>query len=319
MRKIWIIVILALCGLAGAARAETTLRVGKAMAEGFTFVPLDVGMQTGIFAKHGIAIEEFSFGGSAKLQQGLATDAISIGLSSGPELAFVVKGAPIIGVAALAGRPLLFSVIVRQNSPVRAAPDLKGSTISVSTVNSLTQWLLAEYSAKQGWGHDGIKAPPLGADTAQIAAMKTKQTDGMVIDLASAYRLEESGDARIVARLGDVVQDFHSHVIYARRDLVAKDPDAVRRFLAGWFETIALMRADRTRTVAIVHGVLNQTPEITGKLYDEVMPMFSADGRFQPAAMATLQRSFVEMGILPVAPDMAALVTEAYLPEAPGR
>ena len=306
-----------LAAFGGGARANDTLRVGKAMAEGFSFVPLDIGMQTGIFARHGIDIDEYAMGGSAKLQLALASDAINIGLSSGPELAFIVKGAPIIGVAAMTEQPLLFSVIVRPDEPARTAADLKGLSISVSTVGSLTGWLLTELSRQQGWGPNGIKAPALGADPAQVAAMRTRQVDGMVIDIASAYRLEASGNARIVAKLGDVVHDFHSHIIYARRDLTESNPDAVRRFLAGWFETIAFMHANRPRTLEITQSVLHLSPDITARLYDEVMPaFFSSDGRFNPRALATLQRSFVEMGMLPTAPDMAPLVTEKFLPAA---
>ena len=42
--------------------------------------------------------------------------------------------------------------------------------------------------------------------------------------------------------------------------------------------------------------------------------MFNRSGRFDAQALAVLARSFVEMGLLAQAPDMRALVTEAYLP-----
>ena len=303
-------------GLVAPARAADTLRVGLAM-DGFSFTPLDVGIQTGIFARHGIAIEKSTAGGSAKLQMALASGAVDIGLSSGPALAFIAKGAPVIGVAALSLRPVFFCVIVGRDAPVRSAADLKGRMISVSTVGSLTFWLLGELSRSQGWGPDGIKAPPLGADAAQVAAMRTGQTDGMVIDVASAYRLEASGDARIVARFGDVVRDFVSNVIYAHRDFSRRNPDALRRFLAGWFESVAFMHADKPRTLAISEQVLDLPPEIANRLYDEVMPdFFSPDGRFDPKALAMLQRSFVDMDMLPTPPDMSKLVDEEFLPQA---
>ena len=47
------------------------------------------------------------------------------------------------------------------------------------------------------------------------------------------------------------------------------------------------------------------------------MGMFNRTGQFDPKALAVLARSFVEMGTLPSEPDMAALVTEKYLPGAP--
>src|SRR5215469_15002696 len=98
--------------LAGSAGAETLLRVGKAVPEAFSFVPLDVGIAHGIFAKHGLRIDAVGFAGSAKLHQALAADSIDLGLGSGPELAFVAKGAPVEGIAAMMGAPGLLSIVV---------------------------------------------------------------------------------------------------------------------------------------------------------------------------------------------------------------
>ena len=86
-------------------RAET-LRVGKAGREAFSFVPADIAARTGIFKKHGIDIEISSFGGDARIQQAMAADGIDIGLGSGPGLAFIVKGSPVKGIAAMANPPL---------------------------------------------------------------------------------------------------------------------------------------------------------------------------------------------------------------------
>jgi ABC-type nitrate/sulfonate/bicarbonate transport system substrate-binding protein len=57
--------------LVAPAHAAEKLRVGKAVAFAWTFTPLDVGIQTGIFAKHGLEIEASDATGDAKLQQAL--------------------------------------------------------------------------------------------------------------------------------------------------------------------------------------------------------------------------------------------------------
>jgi ABC-type nitrate/sulfonate/bicarbonate transport system substrate-binding protein len=301
----------------GSAAAQDKLRVGKAIAQAFSFVPLDVGIAEGIFKRHGLDIEASSFAGSSKLQQGLAADGIDIGIGSGPELAFVAKGAPVLGVAAMAGRPLLLAMVVMKDGPIHAVADLKGQTVSTSTVGSLTTWLVRELSRQQGWGPDGIKIVHLGEDTAQIAAMRTGETVGAPLDIATIYRLEELGVGRLLYRFGDLVQHFHIHVIYASRKIIARDPDAVRRFLAGWFETIAFMRQNKDATVGISAPVMEVSPAIAARTYDELMPMFSSDGKFDPQALETLRRSFVEMNLLPTAPDMSKLYTEKFLPSAP--
>src|SRR5262249_42085287 len=166
-----------LAALAGAipaspAHAETTLRVGKAQAENFTFIPADVGAETGIFKKHGLAIEIVNFTGSARLQQGLAANGVDIGLASGPELAFIAKGAPVHAVAAMADAPFVGNIVSLKDGPVRTVDDLKGRLVSVSSAGSLSEWLVRELSRLQGWGKDGIRTVGLGGMAAQTAALK---------------------------------------------------------------------------------------------------------------------------------------------------
>ena len=301
---------------AHAALAETTLRVGKAMGPAFTFTPLDVGMAQGFFKSRGLAIQKFDFAGSARLQQALAAGSIDIGLGSGPEFSMVAKGLPNIGVAELAGRPALLVLIVPADSPIKSNADLKGKKIGVSTAGSLTQWLVLDLAKAQGWGSQGITTAPLGADTAMLAAMKTHQIDGMVTDLATAYRLQDAGQARIVTRFGQVVEHFIIHVIWARDALVKSDPDAVRNFLAGWFQTIAFMKANKAKTVEITAPVMNVSTEIAGKVYDELMPTFSTTGRFDREGLEVLADSFPELGIMSAKPDLSRYTTEKLLPAA---
>jgi NitT/TauT family transport system substrate-binding protein len=295
------------------ATAAETLRVGKAVPEAFSFVPLDVGMRKGLFAKQGIEIESSAFSGDARMQQALASDSIDIALGSGPAMAFIVKGAPIKAVAAMAGSPLLLAIVVRPDGPKTAA-ELKGKIISVSTAGSLTYWLVSETSRRQGWGPKGIEIASMGALAGQLAAMKRGDIDGVITDIGNAFALEKRGEGRILVRFTDI-KDFHIHVIFATDKLIAERPEAVRAFLKGWFESIAFMRKNKAETVAIASDVTHKDAEISSRVYDELMPMFSDDGRFNPHALATLAKSYVELQLLPREPDMTALYTEAFLPK----
>jgi ABC-type nitrate/sulfonate/bicarbonate transport system substrate-binding protein len=294
--------------------AAELLRVGKSVPEAFSFVPLDVGMRVGLFRKYGVEIEASSLSGGAKLQQALAADSIDIGLGSGPEMSAIQKGSPVKAVAAMAGAPRLLALLVGSDGGVKSVADLKGRKIGVTTTNSLTAWLVSELSRQQGWGSDGIEVTPLGATAAQFAALKTHQIDGLVADIATLLQAEANGQGRILFRFGDLVKDFHIHVIFATNKLIAQRPDAIRAFLEAWFETIMFMRAERARTVEIAKDVIHVDPAITARTYDELMPMFSDDGKFNPKAMAALSRSYVDLKILPSAPNMSKFYTEEFLP-----
>ena len=111
---------------AKAAHAQAKVRVGQPQAGTFQFVPLQVGTEAGIFRQHGVDPEVISFGGGPRVQQAIAAGAIDIGIGSGPELAFVAKGAPEIGIAAIADAPYSVLLAVLNDSPIKTPEDLKG-------------------------------------------------------------------------------------------------------------------------------------------------------------------------------------------------
>jgi NitT/TauT family transport system substrate-binding protein len=296
------------------ATAET-LRVGKAGRDAFSFVPVDVGADVGIFKKHGLDLEIASFGGDAKLQQAMAADSIDVALGSGPALAFIVKGAPIKGIAAMAGPPLLFALMVRNDDAVKTVGDLKGKKVGVSTVGSVTSWIVSEVSRQNGWGFDGVTQVPIGDDATRIAALRTKSIDAAIVNLAVALNFVQRGEGRVLLRFNDLLKDFHVHVIFATDKAITAKPETLRSFLQGWYETIAFMRMNKPETVRIAKGIMGTDETTTALIYDELMPMFSSTGQFEPKAVAVLSRSFVEMKTLPAEPDMSKLYTEAFLPK----
>jgi aliphatic sulfonates family ABC transporter substrate-binding protein len=302
--------------LAPAALAQTKVRVGQPQAGTFQFVPLQVGSEAGIFKQHGIEVEIVNFGGGPRVQQAIAAESIDLGLGSGPELALVAKGAPEIGVAAMADAPYSVLLAVRSDSPIKTIADLKGKTISISSRGSLTDWLARELVRRQGWAPDDVKIAPLGTTASQMAALKTRQIDGMIVEANAGYRLEEDGSGRVVVQFGDLIKVFHIYVIYARKGFAEKNPQAVRAFLAGWFDTIAYMHAHREQTIDIVRRTAEISQGVATRDYDELIGMFNRTGRFDPKALDVLARSFVEMGALPQAPDMKTLITEEFLPGA---
>jgi NitT/TauT family transport system substrate-binding protein len=296
------------------AGAAEKLRVGKAVPFAWTFTPLDVGVQTGIFAKHGLQIEISSFGGDARMQQGLTADAIDVGIGSGPGMAFMAKGVPAKAVAAMAGLPKNMGVMVNYNSPIKTVEDLKGKKIGVTTVGSLTDWLAKRIAVTRGWGPAGVTTVPVGGMDSSRAVMKTNQIDAMITSLESGYALEEAKEWRVLTAATPFVEHFITHVFFAREDVIAKRPQAVNGFLKSWWETIAYMKANKAKTVEITAKVVDLSPSVISRTYDEEIDIFSPDGTFDPKALAMLKQSFIEMGLLKEVPDDKVLLTTQFLP-----
>jgi NitT/TauT family transport system substrate-binding protein len=301
------------------AQAADKIRVGKAVAHVFSFVPLDVGVDKGFFAKQGLEVENIAFAGSAKLHQGLISDSVDIGLGAGPELNFLAKGEPTTAVANLAGPPYGLGVIVLYDSPIKSLADLKGKNIGISTAGGLTHWMALELARVNGWGPDGVNPVALGGQIqSQIAGLKTNQVAAIIEATGTALQLEEKKELRLLAPTSSFVKDFMIHTIYATNKAIASNPEMIRRFLAGWFETINFMYANKAETVRVARTVTHFDQSIEEREYDTVMPMFSRDGKFDPKALAVLARSFVTLKLLDTEPDLSKVVTEKFLPKPTG-
>ena len=248
------------------------------------------------------------------MQQALAAGSLDIGLGSGPGLGFRAKGAPMIGVAAMYGPPANLALLVPVKSPVHSVADLKGKRIGVTTLGSLTDWLCRELSRQQGWGAAGIKIVALGQMQARLAAMDRGELDGLVLEAANGYELEEMGRTRNLILFGDIVRHFYTHVIFATNDMVEKRADLLRRFLRGWFKTVAFMKQNREFTVVSEQRTLDVRRSVIEKIYDAQMGGFSPDGAWDPEAIDVIRASLKELGILPTVPDAKALYTDAFVP-----
>jgi NitT/TauT family transport system substrate-binding protein len=310
-----------IAGLAGmillaatSAFALDTVRLGKAVPNSFAFGATEVGIDAKIFEGEGLEITVSSFRGDAQMQQALAADSLDVGLGSGPGLGFRVKGAPAIGVAAMYGPPANLALVISAKSTIKSVADLKGKRIGVTTAGSLTDWLVRELSRQQGWGSTGIGIAALGQMQARLAAMDRGELDGMVIESATGYELEETGRARNLILFGDIVKHFYTHVIFATDDMIEKRPDLLRRFLRGWFKTVAFMRANREFTVKSEQRVLDVRQSIVEKIYDAQMAGFSADGAWDPEAIDVIRASLKELGILPTVPDAKTIYNDKFVP-----
>jgi len=251
------------------------------------------------------------------VQQALAAGSIDFGLGSGPGMAFLAKGSPAIGVAAFAGPPRNISAIVLEDSPIKKIADLKGKTIAVSSVGSLSDWLAKQMAIQEGWGQDGIRAVPLGAVETSIAALKAHQVDAVVLSTEMGFALEGKKQGRMLASMDRYAPHFITHVIFAQKALVATAPNLVARFLKGFFAGIAFMKTNKKETSELAQFVLQQSARVVEQDYDFEIGMFIDDGRFDPDAVAALKQSYIDMGTLKEKPADDVLFTTQFLPVKP--
>jgi ABC-type nitrate/sulfonate/bicarbonate transport system substrate-binding protein len=297
------------------AEGPNHVRVAKSIPGVFPYVPIDVGIDRQLYQNHGLQLDVLTFTGSAKMHAALIAGELDIALGSGSTMINRLKGEPSLCVAETLGPPLELGVVVPYDSPITSLDDFKGKVVGVSTVGSPLEWMVFELSRVKGWGPRGIRTVAIGTNAAGIATLRTHDVDAIITDVGLVYQLEPQKVIRLIAPCSDYVHSFIMHTIYASNAFAQSQPAVLRSFLQGWFETVAFMRAnkDATDTIAAAADGIDAGPQ--AKLYDLLTPHFSLDGRFDREGLATLARSYVELGLLDQVPDMSQLYTEAFLPK----
>jgi ABC-type nitrate/sulfonate/bicarbonate transport system substrate-binding protein len=298
-------------------RAEDIVAVGKADAASTSFLPVHVGDKVGIFKKHGLALKISDFTGGSKLSQAIVAGSIDVGLGAGTEMALVAKGAPMKAVCdGLSPIPFI-GIAVPYESPIKKVDQLKGKKIGISSPGSLTDWLTKQFNQHQGWsGADAASAIAIGNGAAAvIAAFRTNAIDADLSVTSNIFNWEEKKEGRLLAPSSDFVGNIAASTTFASQHFIDTNPDALKRFLAGWLETIDYLTKHKAETVKIESEVTGFSEAVMAKEYDLTANKFSRDCKFDAEALANLKRAFVDQKLVDTPPDMTTLYTEAFLPK----
>jgi NitT/TauT family transport system substrate-binding protein len=303
--------------IAAPARAADHVSVGKAVSALWAFVPADIGVQEGIFAKYGLEVEVLDLGNSPRLHQAMTAGSVDFAMTSGADLAFVAKGEPARAIAAFATDPRNISITTLADSPIKTVTDLKGQRIAISGTGSVSEWLVRQMAIQEGWGKEGVMPTPLGSGDANLAALRTHQVGAMVASVEVALQLEAKGIGRMVTTMGKYAPRFHAHMMFVRQPLLDQNPALVDRFLKGFFASVAFMKANKEKTSEIASQALHIDRAIADRVYDEQIGMLETDGHIDPQAIALMKDSFVEMGMLQSKPNDDQIIDARFLPVRP--
>jgi NitT/TauT family transport system substrate-binding protein len=311
--RAWTILVAALA-IATPARADDAVRAGTPEPTAFIFSALDVGINSGIFKKHGLEVTRIDFAGGAKLHQAMAAGALDVIVGTGSDLLFLAKGAPERAVGAYGNDLASLSLQARADDTVGTLADTRGKTVGTTTAGSFSTWIARQISIHQGWGPDGFKIAYLGAQSGMVAGLMARNVDAIVGTTAGGMLLQKEGRVRILATADGMVPDFISNMLYASEPMMKDHPDVLRRFLAGWYETMRFMQTNKAETLRLTQPDTKLPDDIASAIYDKEAPLYFTDGHFSRKKLAAVKQSLIDTGVVQSMPPDDALIDETFLP-----
>jgi NitT/TauT family transport system substrate-binding protein len=231
---------------ATSASAQDKIKVAIGQIDAWANQIPTLGMQAGIFQKHGIELENFGTQGAGETLQAVISGSADIGIgigTSGAMRAFV-RGAPIrVIAAAYAGTGDQYWY-VKPDSPLKALADATDKhTMSYST-NGATSHAIALAFGKQL----GVKAKPIatGGPPATYTMTMSGQVDIGWGVMPFGLKEYQEGKFRIIARGSDVpsMRNQTMRVQVVNLNTLKERRDVMLRFMRGYRETLDWMYAN---------------------------------------------------------------------------
>ncbi|MBS0562403.1 MAG: ABC transporter substrate-binding protein, partial [Proteobacteria bacterium] len=232
-----------------AARADdtATLRLNW-LIYGF-HTPFYLGVEKGIYRKHGIDLTVAEGAGSGRAVQTVATGSDTFGLADGGSIiAGASKGAPVQAVMGIMDTSP-YAVIVRADSGITDAKGLAGKTIAATTGEAGLN-IFPAILKRNNMPDDAVKFLRVDG-AAKLVAILENRAVGILGGLENqALILPQRGLKVTTLSYASMGVNTMGLAIIATKDTIAKNADMVRRFNAATREAFEAAIADPEAAIA---------------------------------------------------------------------
>lgn len=251
MRRIGSLAIaMAAFGLSLGAQAndQVTLRLNW-VVYGF-HTPFHLGVDRGYYKDEGIDLTIGEGQGSARTVQMVGAGSDAFGVSdSGSVIAGAAKGVPIRSVMAITNSSP-YAVGVRGDLSAKSAKDLTGMTIAASPGEAGVQ-LWPAVLAANGMPADATKFLMVDGP-GKMVAMLEKRTEAVMAGLDNQCLILPARGMEVTCiKYADMGVNTVGLTVHTRTDLIASNPDLVRRFVRASVKAFDAAVADPDASVAV--------------------------------------------------------------------
>jgi NitT/TauT family transport system substrate-binding protein len=248
---------------AATAVAQEKIKVAIGQRQVWDSQVIPLGIEAGIFKKHGLEVDITWTAGGAETLQAVLTGSVDYALTNGVEgvLAAFAKGAPvrIIGSEMRGAGDIYW--YVKADSPIKSLKDADGKTMTFSRPGSSSHLTAQQIAAKMG-------VTPKFVSTGAMPATRTQLVSGQ-IDIAWAavpFALDaiKKGEFRIIARGGDLseLNDVSIRVNVTTDKFLKERAKAAEGFSRAYKESVDWMYANLEKSAAYWANITKISPEI---------------------------------------------------------
>lgn len=270
--------------------------------------PIYLGVKQGFFSERDIELELTQAEGGAAIVPAVVSGQYQFGFSNVVSLLLAhSEGLPVKVVSngtnstGVDGEDFA-ALMVRGDSPIQTAADLEGKTVAANTLQNIVDTSVRASVRTAGGDPTQVKFTALPFPE-QPAALEQGQVDAVFVVEPFQQAVLAAGGRKIASSYVDAAPNLAVALYFASNQLVADDPDLVRRFTEAMQESLSYADSHPDEARAIIESYTQIAPETIAEL---TLPKWPAEiNRDSVEALAELA---VEDGLLTEPADLDALL-----------
>lgn len=229
--------------VSGSAGAQQAVKLIIAAPPGTSTAPALYAVRSGLFRKYGLEVEIQKMNSGAVIIPAVLGGSVQIG--TGNSFSIVTAHSRNVPLQIIAGgavyqtdEPIPYGmVLVRKDSPIRAAADLNGKTVGLAVARGdLNSTATQAWVEQHGGAWSSVHVLEIPVD-AMVAALEQGRIDAFTMQSPNATIAMESGAVRLLGNPYDAVaKRFSIAAWFTSTDWAAKNPEVVRRFVQAMGE-----------------------------------------------------------------------------------
>lgn len=314
MTKTWMMGAVAAAALLAATPALAQDKIVLGMSGWTGFAPLTLAAETGLFKKHGVDVEikfipqkERHLTVAAGATQAVATTVDTF-------VAWTAAGVPLTQVLLLDKSKGGDGLAVRNN--ISKITDLKGKTIAVDGAGTTPYFTLIAFMKRNGMTAKDVQFATLGPQPAAQAFIAGQYDAALTYEpyLSSVRNAPNAGKILLTTLDYPVVVDM----VAFQPDFIKKNPKIVQGVVNGFFDALAMIKAEPAKSNEIMGAKVKQTGEQFAVSASNIAWQDKAANQaYFKGELQTFMKEAadiqLEAGVIKAIPDLKALVDDSFI------
>ena len=261
-----------------------------------SFLPTWAADQKGFFKEEGITeVKILSFRGDADVVQALAAGSVDINVASLNGLITTINaGQKFKAVWAGYNMPYFEWYALPK---FKSIAETKGGRYAVTKFGALTDFLTRYALRSAGLDPEkDVKILQLGGSPQSLAAMGAGQIEATILSPPSTHVAAEKGFVKLMSQKEHIAPDWPTHVVYAKEDFTAKNPNTMKAFLRATGKAIEWIKARPDEAAQLASKQLKFKLEHCRKTIDDIKNEWHSDGRQPQKSMKIFWEIAVQAG-----------------------